>query len=140
VDRSQIGAEPVNPPERRVHAAKERGCIGLGGDVDVTALAVGYDEKALLLGVGDDLREHTAAGDAQPLEARQLGLHRYARLAGRVDQRPAVCEHRRARPIGDRGGLRAVVAPGPERPGVRVQAENQLRLALGDARRERVAE
>ena len=44
-------------------------------------------------GVPDRRLEREPAGEAEPLEARELRLDRHARRPGRVDQRQAVAEH-----------------------------------------------
>ena len=106
--------------------------------------------------MADDRAEHRAARLAERLEARELRLHGDASRAGGVDQRAAVRDHSRrgcsgGRALLPRGGrallldgarepLLSGVRDGPQRGGVGIEAEDELRLALVDARGERVAE
>ena len=59
----------------------------------VAALAVGEDEQAARAGVGAHGLEREPAGEAEALEARELGLDGDAGRAGGVDDRDAVGEH-----------------------------------------------
>ena len=84
-------------------------------------------------------------GRAQPLEAGQLGLDRHARRPRRVDHHSAVAHDGsggtvRSRCAGSGSYTGELARRGPQRRGVRIETEHDLRLAFGDARRKGVAE
>ncbi len=124
VDGGEIGAQP----------AEEGLGVGGGGDVDVAALAVGDDEQPTPPRVLGDDGEHLAAGGAEALEAGELGLDGEAGGGDGVDEGAAVAED------GAGDVLRGRHHAGPERGGMGVETEDQLRLAAGDTRNECVAE
>jgi hypothetical protein len=141
VHRQQIGPEACHRPERRVQPSQQGGGVGLRGDCDVTALAVGDHQQAGAAGVLGHLLEHRPADRAERLEARQLQLHRDAGLRGRVDQGSAVLENRAPRGLRRRKACGLLGSAGrPQRARIGVQAEHDLRLTLGDSCGEGVAE
>ena len=137
----RVGAETrhVAPGCRR--RAEQGVGVGLGG-ADVAALAVGDDEQPGVTGGGADLGERGGAARAERLEARELGLDRYAGRARRLDQPDA----------GFRRGEAAAAAASPSVPGRgdarapglgignRVEPDADLAPALFDQRREPVRE
>ena len=145
----------------------ERLRVDGGGDRHVAALAVGEHEQARGARVRADGLERERAGEAEPLEARELGLGGDAGGPGGVDQRERVREHggRRLergrlrlgrRGAGDvardlvRGGEalrevrprlgRMVERSRPQAGGIGIDPEDDLRLARRDGGGEAIAE
>jgi hypothetical protein len=110
--------------------------VGLRGDRDVAALAVGDAEQTGLGGGGADRFQRRPAGSAEALEGRQLRLDRDAGGAGALDQRPAVGGNGGGGELG-RVGASIGLRPAPGKLGrVGVEAEADLALALVDERGE----
>jgi hypothetical protein len=76
--------------ELRLAAAEDRLGVGEGAARDVAPLGVRDHEQAFLACVRDRALEREPAGEAEPLEARELRLDGDARRAGGVDQRERV--------------------------------------------------
>jgi hypothetical protein len=141
VHRGHVDAETRQAAERRRRAVQQRAGICARGHVDVTALAVGDHEQAQFARVPGHVFQRRPPGGAEQLEARKLGLDRDARVRGGVDEGKAVCAHSarsRAHGIGDIRGCCG--RRGPQRRRVGIEAEDDLRLARGDPRRQGVPE
>jgi hypothetical protein len=90
VGGDRVGAEAGDGAPGGGRLAEQRLAVGLGGDRDVAALAVGDDQQPGLAGRGADAFERRPARRAEPLEAGELRLDRDAGRPGPLDQRPAV--------------------------------------------------
>src|ERR1700722_2495595 len=87
--------------------------------------------------------EQRPANVAQHLEASQLRLDRDTGIADRIDQRATVVQHRHPGPLHGqdvRVVANALDGGWPQAHRIGVEAEHDLRLALGDQRGEPVAE
>ena len=92
--------KPGTSPNGPGRGAHERLGVGRGRDRHVAPLAVGQHEQAVLARGVTRVGERVPPRRAQPLEARELQLHRHARLPRRLDGGAAVTRH------GGRGELR----------------------------------
>ena len=143
VDRDEVGAEARRPARTASPAPPNSDAgVGLGGDVDVAALAVRDHEQARLP-VRARRPSRSAAQPGRPSASKRASCGFTATQArrSRVDQRAAVREDRRRRGAAGIGDARRCGRGiGPQRRRIGVEAEDELGLSLGDPRRERVAE
>jgi hypothetical protein len=149
-DRTERSLRPPHGEGRNFKTAEERLRVGDSGDVDVTALAIGDDEQtvgASVIGDGDECRRPWRS---ESLEAGELELDCKTGRCDCIDEREAVAKDGpsdprdilRAHKAGvllPREAFRATPNPRPERGRMRIEAEHDLRLTLGDTRREGVA-
>ena len=122
-------------PARRGCRAEEALRVGSGGDVDVAALAIGEHEQAGGAGVRNGRGQRVPAGCTEALEAGDLRLDGDDGIADRVDDRAAMGEdgsRGAGRGAGAERTRRGVFGLGPERERIGIEAEHDLRLALGD--------
>src|SRR5207253_2841025 len=108
---------------------------------DVAALTVGDHQQPALARVLHGGTQRCPPGRAEHLEASELELDGDARLARRVDDLAAMPQNSRSGLL-DGGVARArlLLCGRPQRLWIGIEAEHDLRLALGHARGEGVAE
>ena len=136
-----IGTEARHGAERTGSLAHQRLAVGLRGDRDVAALAVGDHQQAVFAGRRGRPPQRSPAGGSEALEAGQLDLDRHARRPCRLDRQPAVAPHRRGSPDG-RLAVRVVALERlrPQRGRIRIEPEHDLTAPLLDEGGEPVGE
>jgi len=137
----RVGAEARDRSERRRSRADQRLGVRGGRDGHVAALAVSDRQQAGIGGRRAHLGKRPPACGAEPLEAGELELDRYARRSRGIDRRSAVPHDRIRRPLD--GIALTRVARHRRRPqcrGIGIEPEHDPAAPLLDERGEPVGE